>query len=352
MGEHRFSDALSSTQKAIGLGSGSLAAFAIEGDAYTDMGDYDQAAAAYHAMQILGRATAAPSTLAYISDSRVAYLAFLHGDTGEAIRLMKSAITAALQSNVPGENLAWLYFELGERLFQSGDLRNAESSYQSGISVDPDHYRCLAGLAKVRAAQGKLEESIQLYQRSTAIVPSPVFVEELGEVYKKSGRLGEAQRQYDLIEYIAGLNRLNQMLANRELALFDAEQGIRLPEALELAAKELEVRHDIYTWDTLAWVLYKNGRLGEAAEAIDKALGLHTNDSLLLFHAGMIYHALARDSQAENFLNQALKTNPHFHIFHAAMASRTLGEIAESRKQAMQNASPRNGDSRSTNAAR
>ena len=352
MGEHRFSDALSSTRKAIGLGSGSLAAFAIEGDAYTDMGDYDQAAAAYHAMQILGRATASPLTVAYMSDSRVAYLAFLHGDTGEAIRLMKSAITAALQSNVPEENLAWLYFELGERFFQSGDLANAESSYQSGIAVDPDHYRCLAGLAKVRAAQGKLEESIRLYRRSTAIVPSPVYVEELAEVYQQGGRLGEAQRQWDLIEYIGKLNQLNQVLANRELALFDAEQGIRLPDALKLAAKELEVRHDIYTWDTLAWVLYKNGRLQEATEAIDKALGLHTNDSLLLFHAGMIYHAQARDSQAENFLKHALKSNPHFHIFHAAAASRTLEEIAESRRQPMQSGGTRNGDSGSMNAAR
>jgi hypothetical protein len=29
-------------QKAIGLGSGSLATFAVEGDALTDMGDYDK----------------------------------------------------------------------------------------------------------------------------------------------------------------------------------------------------------------------------------------------------------------------------------------------------------------------
>ena len=43
MGEHRFSDALAYAQKAIGTGSGNLAAFAIEGDAYTDMGDYEEA---------------------------------------------------------------------------------------------------------------------------------------------------------------------------------------------------------------------------------------------------------------------------------------------------------------------
>jgi tetratricopeptide (TPR) repeat protein len=342
MGQHRFSDALAYTQKAIGTGSGNLAAFAIEGDAFTDMGDYDEAATAYNTVQSLGRAISSPLTLAYMSDSRLAYLCYLHGDSAEAIRLMQSAIAAALQTNVPRENLAWLYFELGERYFQTGDLGNADLSYQSGIAADPNHYRSLAGLAKVRAAQGRLEESIQLYQRSIAIIPFPVYVAELGDVYKKAGQVKEAQQQYDLVEYIGHLSKLNQVLANRELALFYADQGIKLPDALELAQKELEVRHDIYTWDTLAWVLYRNGRFQEAAEAISKALGLHTNDSLLLFHAGMIYHSLTKDSDAEDFLGRALKTNPHFDVFQAEVATRTLEDISQSHSR----------DLRSSNAAR
>jgi tetratricopeptide (TPR) repeat protein len=333
MGEHRFSSALDSAQKAIALGSGNLAAFAIEGDAYTDLGGYDEAAAAYNTLQALGRTIASPLSLTYMSDSRRAYLCFLHGDSAEAIRLMKSAIAAALQTNVPRENLAWLYFELGERYFQTGDLENADLSYRSGIAADSNHYRSLAGLAKVRAAQGKLEESIQFYQRSLAIIPFPVYVAELGDVYKKAGRVAEAQQQYDLVEYIGHLSKLNEVLANRELALFYADHGVKLREALELARKELEIRHDIYTWDALAWVLYRNGRFQEAREAVDKALALHTNDALLLFHAGMIYHSLAKDSDAEDFLSRALKINPHFHVFQTEVASRTLEDISQSRSQ-------------------
>jgi tetratricopeptide (TPR) repeat protein len=344
MGEHRFSDALVQAQKAIDLGSGNLSAFAIEGDAYTDLGDYDEAAAAYNTVQLLGRATVSPLALAYLNDSRMAYLSYLHGGSEEAIRLMKSAITAALQCNIPRENLAWLYFELGERYFQSGDLGNAGLSYQSGITVDPNHYRSLAGFAKVRAAQGKLEESIQLYRRSIAIIPFPVYVAELGDVYKRAGKANEAQRQYELVEYIGHLGKLNQVLANRELALFYADQGTKLPEALELARREFEVRHDIYTWDTLAWVLYRNGRFQEAADAINRALVLHTNDPLLLFHAGMIQHSLHQDSAAEEFLSRALKINPHFHVLHAEVATRTLEEIGQSPNQS------RNPDMRSSNA--
>ena len=332
MGEHRFSDALRYAQEAIGTGAGNLSAYAIEGDAYTDMGDYEEAAAAYHAAQSLGRATSSPLAVAYTNDSRMAYLRFLHGDSAEAIRMMKSAIAAALQINIPRENLAWLYFELGERYFQTGDLGNADLSYRSGIVADANHYRSIAGLAKVRAAQGRLEESIQLYQRSIAIIPFPAYVAELGDVYKQAGRTKEAQQQYDLVEYIGHLGKLNQVLANRELALFYADRGIKLPKALELARNELEVRHDIYTWDTLAWVLYRNGMYQEAAEPIEKALALDTKDSLLLFHAGMIYHSLGKDSDARDFLSRALKTNPHFQVLQAQVASRTLEQIAQSHK--------------------
>jgi tetratricopeptide (TPR) repeat protein len=332
MGEHRFSDALRYAQKAIGTGSGNLSAFAIEGDAYTDMGDYEEAAAAYNAAQSLGRATSSPLAVTYTNDSRIAYLRFLHGDSAEAIRMMKSAIAAALQINIPRENLAWLYFELGERYFQTGDLGNADLSYHSGIVADANHYRSIAGLAKVRAAQGRLEESIQLYQRSIAIIPFPAYVAELGDVFKQAGRTKEAQQQYDLVEYIGHLGKLNQVLANRELALFYADRGIKLPKALELARNELELRHDIYTWDTLAWVLYRNGLCREAAEPIEKALALGTNDSLLLFHAGMIYHSLGKDSDARDFLSRALKTNPHFQVLQAQVASRTLEQIAQSHK--------------------
>jgi len=333
MGEHRFSDALSYAQKAIGLGSGNLAAFAIEGDAYTDMGDYDRAASAYNAAQTLGQTTSSPLAVAYMTDSRLAYLRFLHGDGPESIRLMNSAIAAALQINVSGENLAWLYFELGERYFQSGGLESAALAYQAGITADGDHYRSLAGLAKVRAAQGKFDESIQLYQRSLAIIPFPAYVAELGDVFKKAKRVAEAHQQYDLVEYIGHLGMLNQVLANRELAVFYADQGIKLPEAVELARKELELRHDIYTWDALAWTLYRNDRLQEAAEASDRAIALHTNDSMILFHAGMIYHGLGKDLDAENFLARALKTNPHFHVFFADAAAQTLEEISRSRNQ-------------------
>jgi tetratricopeptide (TPR) repeat protein len=191
----------------------------------------------------------------------------------------------------------------------------------------------------VRASQDRFDELIELYKSSLAILPFPQYIAELGDVYQKTGRTAEAQQQYDLVEYIGYLGKLNQVLNNRELALFYADRNIKLEQAITLARHELEVRHDIYTWDTLAWALYRNHQLPEAKQAIDKAAALHTDDPLLLFHAGEIEHALGNDDLAERDLSSALHINPHFHVFYAQQAVDTLTEISLNRQRNSPNAS-------------
>jgi tetratricopeptide (TPR) repeat protein len=330
MGEHRFTDALAYAQKALSLGTGELSPFAIVGDADADMGEYDKAAAAY------GRLTPRDMTLSprasYARDSRVSYLKFISGDTAGAIALMKTAVAEGVQVQLPAENLAWLYYELGEYETQAGNAPSADAAYLAALSIHPGDYRALAALGKLRANVGRHAEAIMLYQKAIAIVPMPIFVAELGDLYAKSGNQPEAREQYALVEYIGLLGRINQVLHNRDLALFYADHDMKLSESLDLAQKELEVRRDIYTWDALAWALYKNGKLTEAEEASGKALHFGTKDSLLLFHAGMIAEGLGKHELARTELKQALEINPHFHPIYADLAQRRLAALGEQSK--------------------
>ena len=322
MGEHRFSDALMYSQRALALGSGDVSPFAIAGDADADMGNYQKAGLAY------ARLTPPDMTLAahaaYARDSRLAYLAFVAGDTPEAVRLMKVSVAEGVEAQLPHENMAWLYYELGEFLTQGGDTLAANAAYLAALEAHPGDYRALAGLAKLRANNGRDAEAITLYQRAIAVVPMPIFVGELGDLYAKSGDPVEANKQYQLVQYIGLLGKINQVLHNRDLALFYADHDTRLPEALALAQKEFEVRHDIYTWDALAWALYKNGKYAEAEQASGKASEYGTRDSLLLFHAGMIAAKLGHSDQARKKLSEALAINPHFHLLYAGVAKQQL----------------------------
>jgi tetratricopeptide (TPR) repeat protein len=328
MGEHRFSDAVTYAQKALALGSGDLSSFAIVGDANADMGEYERAAVAYSRLDISGDSAAQPRKV-YVRDSRTSYLKFISGDTAGAIRLMQSAVAAGTEARLPAENLAWLYYELGEYESQAGQIAAANNAYLAALNIHPGDYRALAGLGKLRGNQGRYAEAIKLYQAAIAVVPMPIYVAELGDLYTRADNPAEAAKQYQLVQYIGLLGHINQVLHNRDLALFYADHDIKLDESLALAHKEFEVRHDIYTWDALAWALYKNGKYQEAADAMENAMRPGTRDALLFFHAGMIASRLGQSALAKDRLQQALSINPRFHVIYAGVAAQQLKQFEE-----------------------
>ncbi len=327
MGEHRFTDALDFAQKALALGSGDVSAFAIVGDAYADMGEYEKASIAYSRLQPASTGLL-EAREAYAQQTRTAYLKFIAGDVEGAIAEMQSAVDEGVQAHLPSENLAWLYFELGEFSYQAGEIPAAADAYLTALTVYPGDYRALAGLGKVRASQGKYKEAITLYQSAIAVVPMPIYIAELGDIYKKTGDSADAEKQYKLVQYIGLLGHINQVLHNRDLALFYADHDRNLQESLTLARKEFEVRSDIYTWDALAWAFYKNGKLAEAKDAMAHASRLGTKDPILLFHAGMISAKLGDQAQAVTQLREALAINPQFSVLYAPAARQQLDSMS------------------------
>jgi tetratricopeptide (TPR) repeat protein len=330
MSEHQFEEALSWAQESLALGSGDPSPWAIVGDALTDMGEYERADDAYARLRDPLHPEDDANGLAYERNSRIAYLRFLKGDAPGAIQLMRAAISVSVTLRLPAENVAWSQYQLGEICFKNGDLTGAEQAYRAGLAIDPTSYRNLAGLGEVRTAQEKYPEAIALYQRAIAVVPYPAFAAALYDLYQQVGRTDDAHKQLELLEFIGTLNPLNERLFYRELALFYADHNLKLKESVELAKKELEVRHDIYTLDILAWVLFKDGNVPEAAKAIDKALALGTEDALFDFHAGMIGLQLGLSERPRKLFEQALTLNPQFHLVYAGQARERLRQLADS----------------------
>jgi len=88
------------------------------------------------------------------------------------------------------------------------------------------------------------------------------------------------------------------------------------------------VRKDVYSYDTLAWALYKNGRTQEASAAMQQAMKLGTPDALLYYHAGMIAAGLGQRQTAQAWLTKALAINPHFDLLQARVAQSTLSQLS------------------------
>jgi tetratricopeptide (TPR) repeat protein len=235
----------------------------------------------------------------------------------------------AIELNMPPENVAWTDDQLGEEYFQAGKLELAGKAHQDALRIYPGYYRALAGLAKVRSAQGNFSVAAELYKKALAAVPYPEYAAALGDLYRLMGQPDNAQRQYDLVEFIGHLSEINAQIHNRDRALFYADHGINLDQAETLARRELEVRRDIYTWDVLAWALYKQRKYAEAYEASQASIKYGTRDALLLYHAGAIAAGVGKPFEAQKYLADALAINPHFHVMYADAARSLLSSISD-----------------------
>jgi Tfp pilus assembly protein PilF len=316
---HEFVDAEREARRAVALDPADGDAWGVLGDALLELGRYGEAGEAYGAMAARG---AGLPTLARLSG-----LKSLMGDPEGAIADLERALEAGMASGQPTESMAWARCQLAQDRFGQGDLAGAERDLAAALAVLPGYHRAIAGLAQVRAAQGRDGEAVDLYRRALAAIPLPEYAAALGDVYTRMGRAADARRQYELVEYVARLDAARPALYNRELVYFYADHGLQLDRALVLAERELAARRDIGAHDALAWTLLQLDRPAEARVAMERALALGTRDARLFFHAGMIYRRLGDFGRARDYLARALETNRHFHPLQAEIARRALVEL-------------------------
>ncbi len=319
---HDFAASRDHALKLVKLDSGKSYPYQMLGDALLELGDYDQANAAFLEMKKRGSGAGI--------ETRMAKFALLSGDYEVARRHFTNAVAFALdQRNPSRETVAWCRWQLGEVAFSIGDYKTAEQHYRDALVMFPNYYRALASLARVRAAQGDLQDGIENYERAIQIIPEPTFVAALGDLYKLAGRDKEAEAQYGLVEQIGKLNAANGALYNRQLALFYADHDLNIEEAYAYATKEYVVRRDIYGADVVAWAALKAGKTTEAQAVIKEALKLDTRDARLFYHAGMIALASGDRANAREYLKRALALNPQFDPLQAINAKKAFEAINE-----------------------
>ena len=316
LARHQFLAALEWGERARQLNPERSYAYGIIADAQVELGRYPEAVQTLQLMVELR-----PDLSSY---SRISYLRELHGDTAGALDMMRQGVEGGAPNT---ENTAWTRTQLANLYFNLGNLKEAEHEYQQTLELRPGYLYALAGLARVRAAQGRTEEAITLLTQVNQAMPLPEFVIALGDIYQGAGQFEAAQRQYELVAVIQQLYEANGVDLDLEMALFNADHGRDLPETVTQARRVFAQRPSIQAADALAWALYQVGEYQEAQSFSQQALQLGTQDALKLFHAGMIAYRLDQEAQAQSYLQRALELNPYFSILYAEEARQTLKEL-------------------------
>ena len=130
-------------------------------------------------------------------------------------------------------------------------------------------------------------------------------------------RSGDVQHAEDI--YAQLVRRYpNEPEVYNALGYFYAQRGIKLDEAVRLTQKSLSLipardhqRQGMVT-DSLGWAYYKQGKLDLALSTIQQAIALlASDDPEILYHLGVINHALKRNDDARRELTRALFALPY-----------------------------------------
>jgi tetratricopeptide (TPR) repeat protein len=315
-GRHEFEQSAEWANRALKLEPNRADAYGLLGDAATEMGDYDSAYESYQKMLDLK-----PDIASY---SRAAHLLFITGGFRKAQLLMSKAIGAG---GAYPENRAWCIAQMAQLDFSQGAYSVAEQMLTAGLQDTPNNYHLLVAMGRVKAALKEYPDAIEYYKKAQAIVPQQDVVVALGDLYAIQGRKNDAERQFALIDVIRKLNRANGVIGDMQLAQFLADHDRDLPEALRIAELEYKSRPTVYSADTLAWCLYKNGRIAEAGKYSLKALSQNTPEAIFLFHRGMILAKGGETGEARKVLYQALSQNASFDPIGAPAAVRAIQEL-------------------------
>jgi tetratricopeptide (TPR) repeat protein len=312
---HRFPEALAAGKNLIQKYPQDAFGYGVLTDANVELGNYKEAVETAQKMVDLR-----PNMESF---ARVAHIRSLYGDTEGAIKAMSQA--TAMTHPQDKESKTWCFVQLGNEYFKAGSYKEAEAAYDAALKILPQYHYALAGKGQARMAAGDYENAIKFLTESQERVPLTETVIALGNLYQKTGNAEKANEQYKLVEVIE--QKLGANNDQRSLALFWADQDIKLDEALEIAAREHANRKDVYTADVYAWCLYKKGRFAEAETAIKEAMRIKNKDARIFYHAGMIEKALGNKKEARELLQNAIQINPAFDLLQAENAKRALQEL-------------------------
>ena len=269
-------------------------------DANVELGNYKEAEEAAQWLLNIGRASVPGLT-------RAAYLRELFGDIEGALDLMNTAYRRIQPSET--EERAWILTQASHLLILSGKYEAAERSAGEALRHFPDYHYALAQMAKVRAAQGRYTEAVELLRKRCEQAPHAENLYDLGTALERAGQEDEAARIFTQFEEKAIAESKGWDNANRELIAYYAGHG-RPADALRVAEMEYARRRDVHTLDSYAWALLQNGHAVVARKQIEAALAVGVREPAMLFRAAAIARAAGDDRAARRYAAESLRQDP------------------------------------------
>lgn len=230
---------------------------------------------------------------------------FYLGAVFEELKDYKSAVThfekVPIGSSYYAESVvhsAYLYKVLG-------DYGKAIATVTAGIKAKDDHAPFYALYASLLDDTKQYDKAIEMLKGAVARLPDqPQLYFFLGNMLDHVGdRAGGITAMKKVLE----LDK-DHVQALNFLAYTYADGGNDLVAAESMARRALELQpEDGYILDTLGWVLFKRGQLGESIRTLEAAYKIQPNEAVIAEHLGDAYYQNQMPEKAKKLYLRAVE---------------------------------------------
>lgn len=300
LGKHEFAAALDAAKKLNQKMPDDVMLYGFLTDANVELGNYKDAETAAQWMLDLKPGNTPGLT-------RAAYLRELYGDVEGSLELMNMAY----QSTPPGEveDGAWMVTQMAHLNLAIGRIDQAEKLSQQALVMFPGYHYALGNLAKVRIQQKRYDEVVELLKQRYEAAPHAENLYDLAQALQLAGKTDDANKAFAEFEQKSLLESNRGDNSNHELIFYYADYADQPTRALEVAQREIARRHDVFTLDSYAWALYRNGQYADARKQIESALAVGIRDAKIFRHAGQIALKSGDKAAADRYLRESVALN-------------------------------------------
>ena len=300
LGKHEFAAALDAAKKLNQKMPDDVMLYGFLTDANVELGNYKDAETAAQWMLDLKPGNTPGLT-------RAAYLRELFGDIDGSLELMNMAYQSTPPNEV--EDGAWIATQMAHLNLAIGKIGEAEKLSQQALVMFPGYHYALGNLAKVRIQQKRYDEAVDLLKQRYEAAPHAENLYDLAQALQLAGKTEDANKAFAEFEQKSLLESNRGDNSNHELIFYYADYAGQPARALEVAQREILRRHDVFTLDSYAWALYRNGQYADARKQIESALAVGIRDAKILRHAGEIALKSGDKDAAERYLRESVELN-------------------------------------------
>ena len=192
--------------------------------------------------------------------------------------------------------------------FQNNNFDRSDSILSAILKKDAKCLPALQVLGLTKAAQGKLNEAVEFFQKALKLNPQDESIRlNLAKAFSDQGMDGEA------LPHFKKATELMPGNANAWIGLGKTFVNLQNEhDALDCYNKALAIDSKLIGgWSNKAFALFKLGKYQDSLNCYDEAITLEPNNPVAWSEKGVVLHALQKYEEAISNYDKAIEINPN-----------------------------------------